>query len=818
MQISSTPYLTLRFFILCVLIGSASARTGTISSTLSRVPADSILLLSLNGQEMISKSGILKNDRWSPLLDRLEENGSPLRKWLSDSNQSGIRWNEPVQFFVRLIEGQQPHPQFGAIAKISSPEKADASLSELARFLGLRPSKNNPKTYQRATQSFAIGREGEYCFLLGTLLFQNDSVAYEQKDELGAFVSSLALAAEPTVMPSSLAKHAQLSGDISLYIEGTGTSRMFQTMQGNTLIESILPLFDPLLLDSFGIFLNSSPGNLQISAQKYSEPEPRPWSKVEPLKMVDQLPGDAPLVARLSLPANELHNFLSDGVDAVLRFLSANKLGADTDLPGFDLSARELLKFPSGDFVFAGGNSRTELKVLPTGQSIAQTSPIWGSGMKISHPFAFRELLAGMNAGMGVSTLLYGQQLRMNETQQSVWISSPEYTREIKLGIPIKPLAFHRRKLLNNHNFALDFNPTAAAHSLREPDGLSFDQLKTISWLDEFTNFSLRLNGQGVLLGNLKFSRNDQHGWHSLLDRLGQEWIDIINARLFLAIARDNLNDVIESVAMGALINANDRFGHSPLHYAAYRGNSYIVDYLLQNGGNPNTRGNHLSTPLHSAAWGKNLEVVELLLEDGADVDAQTDEQETPIMTATLRGQLEMVETLLALSADVHAVDKYGSNLMDLAGASGNPQIVELFKNLGVKISSPLHLAAGIGDFDSIKSLLEAGRSVNEQDSFGATPLLVATVAGREDVVDYLLDHSADPKIEAKDGYSLLHGAAFSGKKSLVRKMLAYGLNLNQRYGPDEITPTDVGEEGSEGLNYLRSMGGRSAWELGPQK
>jgi len=116
-----------------------------------------------------------------------------------------------------------------------------------------------------------------------------------------------------------------------------------------------------------------------------------------------------------------------------------------------------------------------------------------------------------------------------------------------------------------------------------------------------------------------------------------------------------------------------------------------------------------------------------------------------------------------------------------------------------------------------VENLLQAGRSINEQDSFGATPLLVATVAGREDMVDFLLDRSADPLIEAKNGYSLLHGAAFSGKKSLVRKMLGFGLEVNQRYGPDKITPTDVGEEGSEGLIYLRSMGGRSAWELGPE-
>ena len=154
---------------------------------------------------------------------------------------------------------------------------------------------------------------------------------------------------------------------------------------------------------------------------------------------------------------------------------------------------------------------------------------------------------------------------------------------------------------------------------------------------------------------------------------------------------------------------------------------------------------------------------------------------------------------------------------MDLAGASGNKELVELLSNVGVEISYPLHLAAGIGDFNSMKSLLESGYSINEQDSFGATPLLIATVAGREDMVDYLLEHSADPTIEAKDGYSILHGAAFSGKKSLVRKMLAFGFDINQRYGVDKITPTDVGEEDSEGLIYLRSMGGRSSWELGPE-
>ena len=45
-------------------------------------------------------------------------------------------------------------------------------------------------------------------------------------------------------MPAPLAKHSGHSADLALYLEGTGNGRMVEEWQGNTLIESILPLFD----------------------------------------------------------------------------------------------------------------------------------------------------------------------------------------------------------------------------------------------------------------------------------------------------------------------------------------------------------------------------------------------------------------------------------------------------------------------------------------------------------------------------------------------------------------------------------------------
>ena len=147
---------------------------------------------------------------------------------------------------------------------------------------------------------------------------------------------------------------------------------------------------------------------------------------------------------------------------------------------------------------------------------------------------------------------------------------------------------------------------------------------------DRFSSLSVSLKDRQLdIVGKLR--RKNLHGWKVLFEHLGQELIDLKNDGLYLAIAQDDFNALAMEVSNGALVNANDRFGHTPLHYAAFKGNARFVDYLLRNGGDPNVRGRHDSTPLHSAAWGRNMAVAEVLLEDGADVDASTDEGETPV-------------------------------------------------------------------------------------------------------------------------------------------------------------------------------------------
>ena len=84
---------------------------------------------------------------------------------------------------------------------------------------------------------------------------------------------------------------------------------MVEAWHGNTLIESILPLFDSLLLDSYGVFFRSQPGSLNIDVHNYSNDKTSRTKQVKPLKIVDQLPGDAPLVGRISLPRRRIPPF-----------------------------------------------------------------------------------------------------------------------------------------------------------------------------------------------------------------------------------------------------------------------------------------------------------------------------------------------------------------------------------------------------------------------------------------------------------------------------------------------------------------------------
>jgi ankyrin repeat protein len=808
---------------LVTLIGFASllgTHSNGIPASSQRVPPDSFLVLSIKAKTIMEKSSIWKSDVWSPLLQNWAINHSGFYELLLDENASGLNLRSPLQLFARLDEKDSPTPAVGLIGSVSDTERLDQTIKTIAESLGLKKKPGKSLRYGKPELPYEIGRKGKAFYVLGFLPQAPGKNAADIEMHLDQLFDSFPRKPNLEKIPAPLVTHFKQSSDCSVYLDGTGLARAFDKFipkTQNFWLNTILPLMDNLTHRSVGLHAVSTKGVLKIQAIDYSLPDSAESIPVDHLSVLDTIPGDTPFLARLSLSQGKIKDLVDETVDHLLRTLTTGRMDKDSTLPGFDASVNELMQAPSGDFVLISGPFDPKPSTTSEGAPLLEYNPSFAFGIRIANPFSLKQLLSGLNSANSLDALLNLHGLKLFQKDQFLWLSTPHFQRELEAGRSITPLSTTRKEFLNHHDFALDVAIPPMTHSLRKSGALSFTHLKNLEFIDEFSSLSVCSKNKNLDF-TAKFRQKDAQGWEVLIKHLGQELIDRKNDGLYLAIARDDFDALALEISNGALLNANDRFGHTPLHYAAFKGNARFVDYLLRNGGNPNTRGRHDSTPLHSAAWGRNMAVAEVLLEDGADVNAATDEGETPAMTAALRGEQDLLEILFALSADPQAKDQHGTNLIDLAAAGGHHEIVRLLREIGVPNNHPLHIAAGLAEYQVVEKLLKKGHSVNDRDAFGATPLLIAVVAGQEKMVDLLLSKGADPHISAKDGYTLMHGAAFSGKKSLLRKGLSFGLEINPRYGPEGITPADVAEDEGPALPYLRSMGGRTAWELGPHR
>lgn len=153
-------------------------------------------------------------------------------------------------------------------------------------------------------------------------------------------------------------------------------------------------------------------------------------------------------------------------------------------------------------------------------------------------------------------------------------------------------------------------------------------------------------------------------------------------------------------IADGEDIEATDRAGRTPLHFAAQYGrNADLVKALLAAGADPGARDENRQTPLHrAAAFSDNADVLEALLEAGAARHARDARKRTPLHLAAREGRSAAVTALLAAGADIEARDEDGA--------------------------TPFHLAVARNDDAEVVAALEsAGEIKNDRDEWGRAPM-----------------------------------------------------------------------------------------------
>lgn len=113
------------------------------------------------------------------------------------------------------------------------------------------------------------------------------------------------------------------------------------------------------------------------------------------------------------------------------------------------------------------------------------------------------------------------------------------------------------------------------------------------------------------------------------------------------------------------------------LHLAVRDGDFSQTKQLIEAGVPVDARNALGSTPLHDAAWNGNTEIAAFLIAHGADVNARHPEAgSTPLYYAIVTGHAEMVELLLRSGADPSIRYRDGQLALHLAAGRGNVRVL----------------------------------------------------------------------------------------------------------------------------------------------
>lgn len=179
----------------------------------------------------------------------------------------------------------------------------------------------------------------------------------------------------------------------------------------------------------------------------------------------------------------------------------------------------------------------------------------------------------------------------------------------------------------------------------------------------------------------------------------------------------------------------------------AGQGDAKAVYELLRQGEDPNGQDLTGNTALVAAAVGGHVDVVEMLIKARADVNSRDKNMMTPLLYCVNRGNMEMVRLLLDHGADRSYLDHNLRGTVFYAILSGNIHLVKFFlkkdqlhRTDRLWGFTPLHLAANLGQLETVEFLLDKGCSIFRLDRKQRTPEEVAEESGHIEVHQRLIE------------------------------------------------------------------------------
>jgi uncharacterized protein len=292
--------------------------------------------------------------------------------------------------------------------------------------------------------------------------------------------------------------------------------------------------------------------------------------------------------------------------------------------------------------------------------------------------------------------------------------------------------------------------------------------------------------------------------------------------------ARTGNTDAVRALLDGrADIRAQDPSrGQTALMWAAAEGHSEVTRLLIERGADVHARSKAGFTPLLFAARAGDLDTNRILIAAGARVNDRASDGTTSLLMAVVRGHHELTRFLLDRGADPNAD---GTGYTVLHWAAGTWETGLRFPDYAQAVPTEWHAVTGVKGqrkLDVLEALLAHGADPNARtgrtptrfgfsaaggDPYyelkGATPFLIAAMAGDADAMRVLAAAGADPRLPTSDNMTPLMEAAGIGRvpgETIVTETAALAaVKLAHELGGNVNAVDDRGETALHGAAAL---------------
>ena len=262
------------------------------------------------------------------------------------------------------------------------------------------------------------------------------------------------------------------------------------------------------------------------------------------------------------------------------------------------------------------------------------------------------------------------------------------------------------------------------------------------------------------------------------------------------------------------LINIPDSKGDNLLHICSFHGNYKIINRLIYYGGKKQEQNSNDKIPvdiakdnkvrkvltnLNEEAKASNEKNIQELVNFGKDINEKLSIFSIApihkIIESREKTKHEVLKKMLLIGSDPNIKDSNGWTALHYACQLGDFESVKILVDKKADITSfsnnrrtPLHLAAKMNRNDIVNYLIDKilenknidNKIINFKDDNGCTPAHLAAKEGNTKCLESLLSKGADLYATDLCGWNILHYASFHAHKDTIRFICKYDADYDK--------------------------------------